>query len=81
MHADRIAPTGTSLPLFVRFESWSRENSGARCARRNILEKLRVMRTDYAAGMRWMLFLRIVFSTFPRCMSFHTAQGHNLKRS
>ena len=52
------------------------ENSNSRRARRNILEKLRVLRTDNAADIRLDAIQRIVFSTFPRCMSF-TQPGPN----
>ena len=35
----------------VRVGSWPRKNSNARRARRNILEKLRIIRTDAAADI------------------------------
>ena len=62
-------------PAYVGSGSWPCENSSARRARRNISEKLRIMRARsccaHTARYRgW----RIVFSTFRRCMSFHTAR-------
>jgi hypothetical protein len=45
----------------------------ARCVRRNILMKLRIMKIDRAADVRPMPRWRFRFSTFRECMSFHTA--------
>jgi len=36
----------------VAYGSWPCKNSNARCARRNILEKLRVLRIDGSSNMR-----------------------------
>ena len=57
----------------VGFGSRPCENSNARRARRNILEKLRVLRTDNAADIRLDAMSENCVSIFPRCMSFHTA--------
>jgi hypothetical protein len=60
-------------PLHVRFGSWPCENSRSHRARRKISKRLRSEESNHTVPDRSMPCGRIVFSTFRRCMSFHTA--------
>ena len=57
----------------VAHGSWSCKNANARRARRNILEKLRVMRTDDSADMRLDAVLEnCIFYIFPMYEFLHS---------
>ena len=57
----------------VRDGSWACKNSNARRARRNILEKLRVMRIDDSADMRLDAVLENgIFYIFPMYEFLHS---------
>src|SRR6266404_7477683 len=57
----------------VAFGSWPCKNSNARRARRNILEKLRVMRIDDSADMRLDAVLEnCIFYIFPMYEFLHS---------
>ena len=65
----------------VRFGSWPCKNSNARRARRNILEKLRVMRIDDSADMRLDAVLEnCIFYIFQMYEFLHSL-GQNRKGS
>src|SRR5260370_31018480 len=57
------------------------ENSNARRARRNILEKLRAMRTDNAADIRLDAMLENCIFYISPMYEFSHSLGHNLKGS
>src|SRR4030088_2684522 len=62
----------------VGYGSWSCKNSNARRARRNILEKLRVMRIDDSADMQLDAVLEnCIFYIFPMYEFLHSL-GQNL---
>ena len=61
----------------VRFGSWVGKNSNAHRVRRNILEKLRVMRIDDSADMRLDAVLEnCIFYIFPMYEFLHSL-GHS----
>ena len=65
------AKRGAVRLLNVRVGSWSCKNSNARRARRNILEKLRFMRTDDAADIRLSaVWENCIFYIFPMYTQF-----------
>jgi hypothetical protein len=64
-------------PYEVRFGSWSCENSGTRRARRNISEKLRIMKPNHTAHMRLDAVLENCIFYISPLYEFSHSQGHS----